>query len=233
MVTQCYLIPHLSELNLPLEDGCDPMVQPQTPNGSNIVIRHIFILKITCTLLFRSPFTTIHDNFCNDFRAPVTREKLHKVVFSYFISCLHALFWKVTFFLNFYFEKKKKIISSSTSSSYGCHNGCLGHTALFCCCPFHSETKMSSEMWNKCETHKWDATPKYSLMYLYFVHVNSNVWSSVASQKAFNDVFKTILLQTYHQLPSARFYNACSKFLLSTFLALWKCWETYISQITK
>lgn len=108
MVTQCYLIPHLSELNLPLEDGCDPMVQPQTPNGSNIVIRHIFILKITCTLLFRSPFTTIHDNFCNDFRAPVTREKLHKVVFSYFISCLHALFWKVTFFLNFYFEKKKK-----------------------------------------------------------------------------------------------------------------------------
>lgn len=143
-------------------------------------------------------------------------------------------FEKWHFFLNFYFEKKKKkIISSSTSSSYGCHNGCLGHTALFCCCPFHSETKMSSEMWNKCETHKWDATPKYSLMYLYFVHANSNVWSSVASQKAFNDVFKTILLQTYHQLPSARFYNACSKFLLSTFLALWKCWETYISQITK
>lgn len=109
------LCSHLSELNLPLEDWCDPMVQPQTRNGSNIVIRHIFILKITCpacTLLFRNPFTTIHDNFCNDFTAPVTRETLYKVVFSYnvcgFISCLHNRFWKVTFFKLLFWEREKK-----------------------------------------------------------------------------------------------------------------------------
>lgn len=102
-------------------------------------------------------------------------------------------------FLNFYFEREKKKIIST------CHNGCLGHTALFCCCPFHSETKMSSKVWNKCETHKWDATPKYSLTCLCFVHVNSNVWSSIASQKLsimFSKLYCFRLTINFHQSDS-------------------------------
>lgn len=35
---------HLSELNLPLEDRCDPTAQPRTQSGSNAVTRHIFYL---------------------------------------------------------------------------------------------------------------------------------------------------------------------------------------------